>query len=276
MTPLSTPTVHTVAVPGARLHCEVRGAGPLLLVVGSPMTSAEFAPFAEALATDHTVVTFDPRGHGRSMIDNPDDDATPEQRADDLVALLDALGADSADVFGSSGGAVTGLALVAHHPERVRALVAHEPPLLELLPDADHQRAATDDIVSTFHTDGMGAAWAKFMVHAGFDLTAPDPNPGKVHAEMPEPSEQDLHEAARFFDHELRPTTRYLPDVDALKAACVVVGIGADSRHLLTYPTSVALAELLGITPVEFPGDHAGFLDQPTEFADVLRKALAT
>ena len=108
MTPLSTPTVHTVAVPGARLHCEVRGAGPLLLVVGSPMTSAEFAPFADALAADHTVVTFDPRGHGRSMIDNPDDDATPEQRADDLVALLDALGADSADVFGSSGGAVTG------------------------------------------------------------------------------------------------------------------------------------------------------------------------
>ena len=238
------------------------------------MTSAEFAPFADALATDHTVVTFDPRGHGRSTIDNPDDDATPEQRADDLVALLDALGADSADVFGSSGGAVTGLALIAHHPERVRALVAHEPPLLELLPDADHQRAATDDIIGTFRTEGMGAAWAKFMVQAGFDMTAPDDDAAPAHAELPEPSEQDVHEAARFFDHELRPTTRYLPDIDALKAARVVVGVGADSRHLLTYPTSVALAELLGITPVEFPGDHAGFLYRPTEFADTLRKAL--
>ena len=103
------------------------------------MASAEFAPLADTLATDHTVVTFDPRGHARSTIDNPDDDATPEQRADDLVALLDALGAESADVFGSSGGAVTGLALVARHPARVRTLVAHEPPLLELLPDADQQ-----------------------------------------------------------------------------------------------------------------------------------------
>ena len=146
MTPLSTPTVHTVAVPGARLHCEVRGAGPLLLVVGSPMGSAEFAPLADALAADHTVVTFDPRGHGRSTIDDPNDDATAEQRADDLVALLDALGAESADVFGSSGGAVTALALVARHPARVRTLVAHEPPLLELLPDAEQQRAATEDI----------------------------------------------------------------------------------------------------------------------------------
>ena len=276
MTTVSPPTVHTIAVPGAHLHCEVRGAGPLLLVVGSPMGSEEFAPLADALATDHTVVTFDPRGHGRSTVDDPDDDATAEQRADDLVALLDALGAETADVFGSSGGAVTGLALVARHPARVRTLVAHEPPLLELLPDADQQRAATDDIISTFHTDGMGAAWGKFMSNAGFDMTPPDDDGAPVHGEMPEPSEQDLREAARFFDHELRPTTRYLPDVDALKIARIVVGIGADSGHLLTYGTSAALAQLLGATPVQFPGDHAGFLDRPTDFADALRKALAT
>ena len=105
----------------------------------------------------------------------------------------------------------------------------------------------------------MGAAWVKFMINAGFDMTAPD-DAAPVHAETPEPSEQDLREAARFFDHELRPTTRYLPDVDALTAARVVVGIGADSGHLLTYPDLGALCELLGITPVEFPGDHGGFL----------------
>ena len=90
MTPLSTPTIHSVAVPGARLHCEVRGAGgPLLLVVGSPMASADFAPLADVLAGDHTVVTYDPRGHANSTIDDPDEDATPEQRADDLAAILD-------------------------------------------------------------------------------------------------------------------------------------------------------------------------------------------
>ncbi len=47
-----------------------------------------------------------------------------------------------------------------------------------------------------------------------------------------------------------------------------MIGIGAESGQLLTYQTSVALAALLGSTPVEFPGDHGGFMGAPTEFAD--------
>jgi pimeloyl-ACP methyl ester carboxylesterase len=275
MTLPSTPTVRSVTVPGARLHYEVRGDGPLLLVIGSPMGSADFAPLADALAGDHTVVTYDPRGHGNSTIDDPGEESTAESRADDIAAILDDLGVESADVFGSSGGAVTGLALVARHPGRVRILVAHEPPLLELLPDAGQQRADTEDIIETFHAAGMQAAWYKFMVNAGFDMTMPDdgtPSEGPA-----EPTEQDLREAARFFDHELRPTTQYLPDIDALKTSPsrVVIGIGVESGRLLTYRTSVALCDLLGSTPVEFPGDHGGFLGAPTEFADTLRTVLS-
>jgi pimeloyl-ACP methyl ester carboxylesterase len=275
MTLPSTPTVRSVTVPGARLHYEVRGSrGPLLLVIGSPMASADFAPLADALAGDHTVVTYDPRGHANSTIDDPGEDSTAESRADDIAAILDDVGAESADVFGSSGGAVTGLALVTRHPGRVRTLVAHEPPLLELLPDAPQQRANTEDIIETFHAAGMQAAWYKFMVNAGFDMTGPD---GAPEQSPPEPTEQDLREAARFFDHELRPTTRYLPDIDALKnsPSRVVIGIGADSGGLLTYGTSVALCDLLGSTPVEFPGDHGGFLGAPAEFADTLRTVLS-
>ncbi|MEU4259191.1 alpha/beta hydrolase [Streptomyces fradiae] len=267
-------TSRTLTVPGARLYYEVRGAGPLLLVMGAPMAAQEFAPLADALASDHTVVTHDPRGISGSILDDPEQDSTPELRADDVAALLDALGAESADVFGSSGGAVTGLALVARHPGRVRTLVAHEPPLLELLPDVAEQRAATDDIIETFHREGVGAAWVKFMANAGFDVGggadgAPTPPPG-------EPSEQDLADSARFFAHELRGTVRYVPDIPALTGGPtrVVVGVGAASAGLLTYPTSMALAELLGTTPVEFPGDHGGFLGQPEEFAGTLRRVL--
>jgi hypothetical protein len=98
--------------------------------------------------------------------------------------------------------------------------------------------------------------------------------PAKMPVKAPEPTEQDVREAARFFDHELRATTRYLPDVAALTAARVVIGIGVDSGHLLTDRTSRALAALLGSTPAEFPGDHGGFLGAPEEFADALRKVL--
>lgn len=266
-------TTHTLDIPGGRLHYEVRGSGPLLLVMGAPMDAAAFAPLADALAGDHTVVTHDPRGISGSHLDDPEQDSTPELRADDVAALLDALGAESADVFGSSGGAVTGLALVARHPGRVRTLVAHEPPVLELLPDAAERRADTDGIIETFHRDGLGAAWGKFMAHAGFG----DGDEGAPAAPPFEPSPQDLVNSARFFAHELRDTTRYVPDVAALRDSTsrVVVGIGADSGRLLTCRTSEALAELLGAPPVEFPGDHGGFIGQPAEFAEALRKVLA-
>jgi pimeloyl-ACP methyl ester carboxylesterase len=271
MTLSTSPTVHSVTGPGARLHYEVRGSGPMLLVIGSPMASAEFAPLADALASDDTVVTYDPRGYAASTVDDPDAPSTVEQRADDINAILDDLGAESADLFGSSGGAVTGLALVARHPGRVRTLVAHEPPLLELLPDAAEQRAGTAAIIDTFHRDGFGAAWMHFMRNAGFDVS-----PNDVPAGPAEPSEDEVRQAARFFEIDLRPTTQFVPDIEALKSSSsrVIIGIGADSGRLLTYRTSVALAELLGTTPVEFPGDHAGFMGAPTEFADTLRTVL--
>ena len=267
----ATATVHTVDVPGATVHYEVRGSGPLLLLLGAPMAAAEFAPLADALADHHTVVTTDPRGVSASVVADPEQDSTPELRADDAVAILDDLGAATADVFGSSGGAVTGLALVARHPGRVRTLVAHEPPLLTLLPDAEEQLAGTHDLVATFRTHGLGAAWAKFMGSAGFD---PDEQtPGTA-----QPSEQDLANGAHFFGHEILGTVQHAPDVAALTGgpARIVVGVGADSQALVTYRTSTALAELLGTEPAVFPGDHAGFMGQPTEFADALRRVLPT
>ena len=272
MTPPTSPNVRSLTVPGARLHYEVRGAGPLVLVVGSPMASAEFAPLADALAGDHTVVTCDPRGYANSPVDDPAAQSAVEQRADDVNAILDDLGAESADVFGSSGGAVTGLALVARHPGRVRTLVAHEPPLLELLADAAQQRANTEAIIDTFHRDGFEAAWMHFMRNAGFDVSPDDAPSGPA-----EPSDDEIRQTARFFDIDLRPTTQYLPDIEALKnsPSRVVIGIGADSGRLLTYRTSVTLCELLCGTPVEFPGDHGGFLGAPTEFANTLRTVLS-
>ena len=269
----------SLSVPGARLHYEVRDGvdfaarrgGPLLLVIGSPMTSAEFAPLADALASDRTVVTYDPRGYAGSTVDDPDAQCSVEQRADDVNAILDDLRAETADVFGSSGGAVTGLALVARHPGRIRTLVAHEPPSLLLLPDAAEQRANTEAIIDTFHRDGFEAGWAHFMVNAGFDVT-----PGDAPHTDAAPSPDAQRQAARFFDIDMRPTCYYEPDIDALKAGPtrVVIGIGVDSGKLLTYRTSAALAELLGSAPVSFPGDHGGFMGAPMEFADTLRHVL--
>lgn len=268
-------TVHALDVPGARLHYEVRGSGPLLMLVAAPMDAEAFAPVADLLADDFTVVTHDPRGISRSRLDDPEQDSTPDLRADDVAAILDDLGAESADVFGSSGGAVTGLALVTRHPGRVRTLIAHEPPLLELLPDADERRRGVDEIVATYHREGLEAAWMAFMASSMVDgAEAPDADGPPADEE---PSAQDLINAGRFFAHEIRPTTRFLPDVPALRSAPtrIVVGIGVESAHLQTHRTSMALADLLGVAPVEFSGEHIGFVERPKEFAEDLRGVLA-
>jgi pimeloyl-ACP methyl ester carboxylesterase len=262
----------TIEVPDGRLYYETRGNGPVLLITGSPMTAAAFGPLADALADDHTVVTHDPRGVAASGLDDTAAPSQPELRARDLVTLLDHLGADTVDVFGSSGGAVTGLALVTDYPGRVRTLIAHEPPLLELLPDADRWRTEIDEIVTTFHKHGAGAAWGAFMRSAGFVQSgeaAPPPS-------TTEPSAQDEADNARFFDHDLRATTRYLPELAGLVGGPtrIVVGVGADSGPLNTYQTSLALATLLAEPPVTFPGDHAGFLGDPVGFAAVVREVL--
>ena len=261
-------------VPGARLRYEVCGSGPLLLVMGSPMDAAAFAALADALAGDYTVVTHDPRGVAGSTVADIEQDSTPELRAADVLAIMDALGADTADVFGSSGGAVTGLALVEQQPNRVRTLVAHEPPLLELLPDAARRRAEVDDMIETFRREGSFAAWRKFMISAGFDM---EESPGGDATAPPpgDPAEQEAA-SARFFCHELRGTTRFLPHIPRLTAgpARVVVGLGAESGGLTTSPTSSALADLLGTRPLIFPGDHGGFQTDPAAFAQVLGQAL--
>jgi pimeloyl-ACP methyl ester carboxylesterase len=264
-------TTRSVSVPGARLHYEVRGTGPLLLLVGSPMAAAEFAPLADALAGGHTVVTLDPRGYAGSSVDDPDAPCSVEQRADDVNAILDDLGAESADLFGSSGGAVTGLALVVRYPGRIRTLIAHEPPLLNLLPDAAQQRANTEAVIDTFHRDGFAAGWAHFMRNAGFDVSVDD-----APQAPPDQSPDEVRQAARFFDIDLRATCYYDADIEALRAgpSRVLIGVGAESRKLVTLRTSAGLAELLGTEPVEFPGDHGGFIGAPTEFADTLRSAL--
>ena len=161
----------------------------------------------------------------------------------------------------------------------MRTLIAHEPPLLELLPDAEEQRAATQDITDTFLSDGLHAAWMKFMVNAGFDLTAGGPDPAEQPQSQDEPisPERELAEAARFFVHDLAPTTQYMPGFDALRASSsrIVIGLGVESGHLLTHRTSVAVAERLGVSTTEFPGDHGGFMGAPGEFARRLREVLA-
>lgn len=137
-------------VPGATIYYEVRGDGPPLVLHAAPMDAAAFEPLANELADTFTVVTSDPRGINRSSVADRQADSTPEERAGDLAHLIDQLDLGRALVLGSSGGAVSALALAQRHSESVSMVVAHEPPLVELLDDRAALRAAEEEMVDIY------------------------------------------------------------------------------------------------------------------------------
>jgi pimeloyl-ACP methyl ester carboxylesterase len=283
----SEPSPHFLDVADGKVYYEVRGSGPLLLVIGQPMTSGPFAPVADLLAEDHTVVTYDPHGLGQSVTDDPSELVTPEVEADDLAQIIDAVGGGPADVFGSSGGEVAGLALVANHPDKVRTLIAHEPPVGELLPDAAQARKAVDEIEEAYRAYGSGAAWGKFISLVMHNGPIPDdgpppatwPPPGMEPPEdaaPPEPSAKQQADDETFFVRMLKPFTRYQPPIEALMSGPrVVVAVGAASGAEMARRSADALAERLGQTATPFPGDHGGFMSDPPAFAMAIREVLA-
>jgi pimeloyl-ACP methyl ester carboxylesterase len=274
--PVSTVPVHaaTLEVPDGWLHHELRGQGPLVVLVGAPMDARAFAPLADLLAGDHTVLTTDPRGIRRSRLHEPESDSTPELRADDLSRLIAHVDAGPAVVLGSSGGAVSALALVQAHPEQVHTVIAHEPPLLELLPDREEQRAATEAMTATYLGGDVLGAWRMFFSEAG--LALPDGVLEQLFSGDRDP--QDVADERFWFTHEQRPSTYWTPDLAALREVPtrVVAGIGEASRGQFCDRTTAAFAAALGIEPTWFPGDHTGFVDDPAGFAARLREVLAT
>ncbi len=268
-----TVTALTLDVDDARLYYEVRGTGPLVVLVGAPMDANSFAPLADLLATDYTVLTTDPRGINRSPLDDPASGSTPEQRADDLARLITKLGTGPATAFGSSGGAVSVLALAQNHADVVSKVITHEPPLENLLPDRDDLNAKSDELMATYLRGDVIGAWKKFF--AGANLDFPDEM-----VEMMFGGDRDAQVVAdeRFwFEYEMRASIRWQPDLAALKDGPVhiVVGIGEDSAGQLCDRTSRALAAALSVDPTLFPGDHTGFAEDPGTFAPRLRAVLS-
>jgi clorobiocin biosynthesis protein CloN7 len=268
---MSRPTSRTLDVAGARLYYEVQGSGPALMLVGHPMGASGFASIAPLLAEVYTVVTYDPRGFAHSTVDDPDQDAEPDLLADDVRRVLEAVGKVPAHVFGSSGGAVTGLALVARYPGHVETLIAHEPPLALLLPEAEEAHTGMHEIYDTYRDSGINAAWERFSSFTGMNIRPQDV------ADPQPPSAEAVATSERFFGHGLLPIALYQPDFSALQAAParLMVAGGTASKGEFPQRTAVALAERLGTPLIDFPGGHAGFVSDSKVFAAVLRRTLA-
>ncbi|PCG85213.1 alpha/beta hydrolase [Streptomyces sp. WZ.A104] len=281
-------------VPGATLHYEVRGCGPLLVMMpGGSADAGIYDALAVGLADRWTVATFDPRGYSRSTLHGPVTDQLPRTHSEDIARLVELLSPDGAPVavFGSSSSAVVALDLLSSRPGLLSRVVAHEPPLVELLPDPAAGRALFAAVRESFRRDGVEAAMATMAAGLapdddseqqrgdGADDDHRSADAGKSDGPSPEEAATFRRMVANlpvFLEHVLCPFSGYVPDLAALRAAApkLVVGVGRDSRAMLPAVAAERLARRVGSGTVDFPGSHIGLTEDPVAFGARLREAL--
>ncbi len=284
-------TVHALETPEAEIAYDVHGplptadGRPPLLMIGQPMTASGFGALASHFP-DRTVVTYDPRGLGRSTRRDGRVDHSPTVQANDVHAVIEALSAAPVDMFASSGGAVTALALVSAYPNDLLTLVAHEPPLIAVLPDCEAAERARAGVRDAYEAKGQGAGMAAFIAMASWRgefteeyFAQPPADP----AAFGMSAEDDGSREDPLLSDRSWAVTGYRPDLDALTAAParIVIAVGEESEGTFTGRTAVASAELLGQQATVFPSHHGGFLGgesgyagQPEAFARKLRDVL--
>ncbi|MFJ8958561.1 alpha/beta fold hydrolase [Lentzea sp. NPDC102401] len=276
---------HVLETDEAAITYDVSGEGGRpLMMIGQPMDASGFVALREQFP-DRTVITYDPRGLGRSTRSDARTDNTPETQAADVHAVIEAVGGP-VDLFASSGGAVTALELVAAYPDDVVTLVAHEPPIIDVLPDAAAARRARDGFMNAYQAGGGGAGMAAFIQMSSwqgeytdeyFALPLPDP------AQFGMPAEDDGKRDDPLLGTASLAITDYYPRVQALAAAPtrIVIAVGEETGDAFTGRTAVHTARLLGQEATVFPSHHGGFLGgefgyagKPEEFGVKLREVL--
>jgi len=284
-------TTHMLETAEADIAYDVHGplptadGRPPLFMIGQPMGASGFGALASHFP-DRTVVTYDPRGLGRSTRKDGRADHSPTVQAGDVHAVIEALGAGPVEMFASSGGAVTALALVAAYPNDVTTLVAHEPPLIPVLPDAEAAERARAAVRDTYEAKGSHAGMAAFIAMTSWRgeftddyFAQPPPDP----AMFGMPADDDGSRDDPLLSDRSWAVSSYHPDAGALAAAPtrVVIAVGEESMGTFTGRTSLAAAELLGQQATVFPSHHGGFLGgefgyagQPEAFARKLRDVL--
>lgn len=258
-------------VAGATLYHEVRGQGPLLVLIpGGPTDADTLSGLAKLMSSRFTVVSYDPRGISRSIFDDIPVTQNLDTHGSDLAALIQSFATGPALVFGTSGGAQIGLNFAARYPSLMKRLVAHEPPCIALLPDAAKMTEKMRGVEKIFHLKGPELAMAAFLQIAGM----PSPVRSQDGAEKRALPPRVAANINYFLEFGVRPIGEYKPDVAKLKQRDVVVGAGKDSEGQLAFITAKALAQQLGRPLVEFPLDHSSWARKPDEFAKTLMSVL--
>jgi acetyltransferase/esterase len=260
-------TQHRTEVPGGSIYYRTQGTGPALVLMGGGASNADtLAPFAARLAEHCTVVTYDRRGYSRSHAEDPAaGPAGIARHSDDARRLIAGLGPGAASVFGTSFGALIALDLAAAAPAAISTLIVHEPPLGQLLAAGDRQPFDLNIDSRKDAGSVLDAIAASVGVKRG--------HPGGDAAGRPEVRPADVE---LFIRRDVPAIGGYHLDLARLRPMTgrIIVTGSRDSRGFYPYQCALQLARHLGTPLAELPGNHAGMIQQPAEFAIHVEKLL--
>ncbi|MFV9632859.1 alpha/beta fold hydrolase [Mycobacterium neumannii] len=259
----------TIDVNQTKLHYEIRGAGPpVLLIMGATGDGGHFDALAEELADEFMVISYDRRGNGRSPVPDNWQTTSPEEQADDAAALLTALGTGPVAVFGTSGGGTFALCLMVRHPGSVRGAILHEPMLYALVDTVDAVPAPVRaSIQKAMEVGGPPAAVKRFWCYVAGD---------DGWARLAPPLRKRLRDtASTLFGIELGTYELYMPDDETLAASTIPVRLlVSDDSPPVFAQMADRIAEILGADVDTVPGTHATYHEHPHELAEAMRPLL--
>ncbi len=249
------------------LYHEVRGAGPVVLLVPpTPGDGGQFEALAAAL-DGYTVVTYDRRGTSRSPRPEGWSTTTVAEQADDAAHLLQRVTSEPAVVYGTSNGAMVALELALRHPERVLTALVHEMPLLSVLADPEPVGRMLGELIGAgMERGGPAGALDAFLRFAYGDRLIDQLDPA-LRARLDANAEM-------VFSIELPGFQAYRPDEGALRSLGVPVRVmvGEDQPIPLFAEAATWLTERVGGSIVPSPGAHGPHWSHPVELAALISR----
>ena len=260
----------SLGVPGADLHYETFGSGPLLLLItGAEGRGSVWHPIVQDLATQYTVVCWDRRGYSDSVINGPQNYSERlSTDADDAAHLIKHLSPDApATVIGNSSGAIVSQELLLRHPDSVLKVVSHEPPAFGALPPQFRAKGeeVINHIYNQYRTKGPIAAMDEFTsgVQVGDEgaLMRKQMHPGHSH--------EIRANSIFWFEFELRQYPCSDINVGALVAVKdkFIPAAGVDSGDGVGVAPITAIAGAMGKEILRLPGGHIGYVTRPKQWA---------
>lgn len=264
--------VDRVQANGTTLYAESYGEGPpVLLIAGAGGDAAHLSGVAGALADEFAVTTYDRRGNSRSPAPQGWATTSVTEQADDAAALLVALNATPAVVFGTSLGGIVALDLALRHPDLVSGVIVHEPPIPAITSNPEAVMANLQALVEHgMAAGGPGPAMEVFMRWAAGDDAFEHFDPAD--------RARYLSNGAVYFGVEMPSFGSYVPTPEALQQArrpILAAGSAAnrdpDSPGHFLYEAASWVTTQLGTELAILPGGHGSYFSNPEALAQTLR-----